>query len=162
MKKTQNIEDWIQKFQLHFRHYTGELVLDFGLTIKDTGVYIFLISQKWHTKKIQFSPYEIYRKLNSLPSDFAKKSFKTNFTEKTVLESLNNLEELSFVKKCLNSNKSNSGGRPAKSLYEASLISDLKNHTQTRLDATKSHMLNLIEELLYTEESIGLEQENYK
>lgn len=156
MKEKPTQPDWIQKFQNHYRRYSGVLTLDFGLTVKDVGLYILLISQKWHFGKRQFSPYEIYRKLNTLPSDYSMKKFHSNFKEKSVLESLNKLESLGFLKKCKNPNRKSSGGRPAKDLYEANTIASLKNITQKRLDDTRSEMLNVIGELLNIEESFGL------
>ena len=148
---------WVDTFQKYYDLYGGALIAHHGFSSIDVGVYIFLITQRWFFNKPRYSSYNIVTTLNVLPN-FIPKKHRINYTEKTVSASLKKLESLEFVERCENSEKTSTGGSPAKAFFQTTKIIDLQKSIQGQLDNHREKVLNSISRLADIEESLNLKE----
>ena len=128
-----------------------------GMNARDIGVFVFLFTQKLSEKKIGFSASGIVKKLNPI-SGMIPEDFRTTYSEKSVRMSLTKLVTLGFITECENNEKKNTGGRPAKILYETLGARTIKENISKTLDKYKQDIFHTISLFEAMEEGIALKE----
>lgn len=159
----QHQPEWVSTFQTYYEKYAGKLILNFSISSKAAGVYIFLLTQKWFFNESKFSAYRIYTKFKLILSyiiefENSKEEKNHNYSEKSIYESLQMLINKGFVKKCAVRTKKNIGkGRPTKVVYETNEISAVFEFTENQINQIREKKLNVLSNLVDIEESLDLQ-----
>lgn len=154
---------WVSTFQTYYEKYAGKLILNFSISSKAAGVYIFLLTQKWFFNEPKFSAYQIYTKFKLILSyiiefENSKEEKNQNYSEKSIYESLRMLINKGFVKKSTVRIKKNKGkGRPTKVVYETNEISAVFEFTENQINQIREKKLNVLSNLVDIEESLDLQ-----
>ena len=126
-----------------------------GMDAHDIGVFVFLFTQRWFEGKKAFSASEITKTLKPI-SSMVPEQFRTTYSEKYVATSLTKLATIGFVSTCQNNQRSSTGGRPAKILYEVAHLSAIRENVIKILDNYKREIIHAISPFEAMEEGITL------
>jgi len=130
-----------------------------GMSACDIGVFVFLFTQRWSEKKSSFSASEIFKKLDPI-SGMVPEELRTNYSAKSVGNSLAKLVTLGFVTECKNIRENRTGGRPAKTLYETVPSAKIKEGVIKNLDQYKQKIIHVVSPFEHIEEGISLKEGN--